>query len=47
VVGPGLSRDDAMIETARQVMLEAKKEDIWMVIDAVGLNKGMAVVLSL
>ena len=35
VVGPGLSRDDVMVETTKKIMNEAKEKRMSMVIDAV------------
>lgn len=35
VVGPGLSRDDAMQNSAREIMLKAREQNMAIVVDAV------------
>jgi ATP-dependent NAD(P)H-hydrate dehydratase len=37
VVGPGLSRDECMINTAKELILKAREQDMAIVVDADGL----------
>ena len=38
VIGPGLSRDPVILDTAKRVILRAREKNLPLVIDAVWLN---------